>query len=234
MLSNIYPILLNVSYFDEATVSSLENAITTNDENVAEAVINNMANDIANHFLLTNGIDLHYEFENDNTRIVLLGLIEAVNQQYINNPSSANLNCFFAAVEGFIGLTNARSIWRAITTGSYSVGTLIDALKLLGKRVATVITVGIMVYNVGACVGWWYAEPIPDTPITTDSTIPIDFFNFDRIFYNMHFNNLVLYLEQRGWIPADEIIEYVYDCRGDLEYIGTSIVEDYFNSLVNN
>ena len=76
---------------------------------------------------------MHYEFENDNTRIVLLGLIEAVNQQYINNPSSANLNCFFAAVEGFIGLTNARSIWRAITTGSYSVGTLIDALKLLGK-----------------------------------------------------------------------------------------------------
>lgn len=91
-----------------------------------------------------------------------------------------------------------------------------------------------MVYQVGACVGWWYAEPIPDTPITTASTIPIDFFNFDRIFYNMHFNNLVLYIEQRGLIPADEIIEYVYDCRGDLEYIGTSFVEDYFNSLVNN
>ncbi|WP_346239306.1 hypothetical protein ABDK00_006300 [Niabella insulamsoli] len=231
--------LLNVIENNELLDSELADAINSNDSYNSEQIIHNMANDIANQYQ-NSGINLYQEFENDETRIILLGMIEDMNDKYLINPSSANIGCFFTAVSTFIGVTQARSIWRSIVSGSYNVGTVIDALKLAGKRVAGVLTVAIMVYDVGECLGWWDATvPItPDPSAVSEPTninnIPIDFFLGSEAYFDIHWSSIVNYLLGNGasdTTEANSIINNVISCNGDPAYEGTSMIESYFNSI---
>jgi hypothetical protein len=53
-----------------------------------------------------------------------------------------------------MGLTQAQALWQSIVGGA-TVQTVVDALILIGRRVAGVISVGLMVVAVGDCLGWW-------------------------------------------------------------------------------
>ena len=95
------------------------------------------------------------------------------NTTFISPTSAVSMDCFFVAVETLIGITQAKSIWASIVGGSYNVGTVIQALKLIGSRVAGVITVGIMIYSVGCCLDWWYIVPYEEET-RNDTTWKID------------------------------------------------------------
>ena len=74
----------------------------------------------------------------------------------ITNPETdKQFECFLTAVSSFIGLSEARSIWKSIVTGSLETSTIIGGLALMAKRVATIATVTIMIYEAGDCLGWW-------------------------------------------------------------------------------
>ena len=59
-----------------------------------------------------------------------------------------------AAVSAFVGVTEARNIWASIQAGTSS-ETVVGTIKLVGRRVASVITVVFTVYQVGECLDWW-------------------------------------------------------------------------------
>lgn len=58
------------------------------------------------------------------------------------------------AVGTVIGITQAQSIWQSIVAGA-TVQSVVDALILIAKRVAAVVTVSIMIYEAGQCLHWW-------------------------------------------------------------------------------
>ena len=68
--------------------------------------------------------------------------------------ASPGMDCFLTAVGTLIGITDAKNIWKSIVAGA-SEETAIAAVKLIGRRVGTIISVGIMVYEVGSCLDWW-------------------------------------------------------------------------------
>jgi hypothetical protein len=117
-------------------------------------------------------IDLNEEFSDNPDGITLVGVFYAAKENLLLNEFTGNLNqgktthstnslkaspafdCFLNAVGTFIGITQARSIWNSIVAGA-SEQAIISSLKLIGRRVAAVIGVGIMVYDVGSCLDWW-------------------------------------------------------------------------------
>jgi hypothetical protein len=53
-----------------------------------------------------------------------------------------------------LGIADAKKIWAGIVAGA-SEETVIASLRLMGRRVATVIGVGLMIYEAGDCLGFW-------------------------------------------------------------------------------
>jgi hypothetical protein len=72
----------------------------------------------------------------------------------VMKTSDENMDCFLTAVGDFIGISQAKSIWRGIVMGA-SEQTVIAAVKLIGRRVAGIISVALMVYATGSCLDWW-------------------------------------------------------------------------------
>jgi hypothetical protein len=125
------------------------------------------ANEIASYFLDKYKIDITKEFIDNPEGIVILGLFYAKKEQQVtyshimsnstNNvmkTSDENMDCFLTAVGDFIGISQAKSIWRGIVMGA-SEQTVIAAVKLIGRRVAGIISVALMVYATGSCLDWW-------------------------------------------------------------------------------
>ncbi|QEC43236.1 hypothetical protein [Pseudobacter ginsenosidimutans] len=234
--------LISVIDDDHSTGTDLADAINTHDVSGSESALQEMSNNIANYYITTYNIDLQQEFDNDDYRIIIFGLIEELNSKYVSNPTSTDLTCFMTAVSTFIGVTQARNIWKSIATGSYNAGTVIDALKLMGKRVATVIGVGIMVYEVGACLHWWDVDPIdrteelpPPVPGTQldINAIPIEFFIGIETFDEIHHFKLLSFLNTNYGLntsEAYEVIGTVINNNGDPSYSGTAMIVNYFQS----
>lgn len=110
-------------------------------------------------------MDLRNDFVDNPEGLVTLGLIYAAKEKNANLASShsqgistlavsGDFDCFLAAVGTFIGIADARKIWLSIVAGA-SEETAIAALRLIGRRAATVLAVGIMVYEAGDCLGFW-------------------------------------------------------------------------------
>jgi hypothetical protein len=125
------------------------------------------ANQIASYFQDKFNIDITKEFIDNPEGIVILGLFYAKKEQLdakslimststnnVMKSSDENMDCFLTAVGDFIGLTQARSIWKSIVMGA-SEQTEIAAVKLIGRRVASIISVATMVYSTGSCLDWW-------------------------------------------------------------------------------
>jgi hypothetical protein len=150
----------------------LWSAISNNDEASVQEIITETNHKIAALFFEKHQINLNEEFSDNPDGITLVGLFYAAKEELLVNEFTGNLNqgkathstnslkaapefdCFLTAVSTFIGITQARSIWNAIVSGA-SEQTVISIIKLVGRRVATVIGVGIMVYDVGGCLDWW-------------------------------------------------------------------------------
>ena len=125
------------------------------------------ANEIASYFQDKYNIDITKEFIDNPEGIVILGLFYAKKEQQdadsqimsnstnnVMKTSDENMDCFLTAVGDFIGISQAKSIWRGIVMGA-SEQTVIAAVKLIGRRVAGIISVALMVYATGSCLDWW-------------------------------------------------------------------------------
>ena len=125
------------------------------------------ANEIASYFLDKYKIDITKEFIDNPEGIVILGLFYAKKEQQVTDShimsnstnnvmktSDENMDCFLTAVGDFIGISQAKSIWQGIVMGA-SEQTVIAAVKLIGRRVAGIISVALMVYATGSCLDWW-------------------------------------------------------------------------------
>jgi hypothetical protein len=125
------------------------------------------ANEIASYFQDKYNIDITKEFIDNPEGIVILGLFYAKKEQQdadsqimsnstnnVMKTSDENMDCFLTAVGDFVGITQARSIWNSIVMGA-SEQTVIAAVKLIGRRVAGIISVATMVYATGSCLDWW-------------------------------------------------------------------------------
>ena len=130
------------------------------------------ANQIASYFQDKFKIDITKEFIDNPEGIVILGLFYAkkeqqdANSQIMSNRTNslmkanvmktpdATMDCFLTAVGNLIGITQAQSIWKSIVMGATE-ETVIAAVALIGRRVAGIFSVGMMVYATGNCLGWW-------------------------------------------------------------------------------
>lgn len=222
------------SLLNNQVETDLYSAISSNNQILAQSVINDMADDFALHYSSNYGLDLNSEFNNDKSLIVLFALIEEARNRYLDpsSSSSGNLSCFFTAVAGIMGIKDARSIWASIVSGSYNTGTVIDAIKLFGGRIGGVISVAFAIYQVGECFGWWNALPVENENDVNINSIPIEFFT-SQTFRDLHYTNLLNYIINLGHDSyyANYIIETVIGNYGDSIFRGTNLVENYFESL---
>jgi hypothetical protein len=151
----------------------IRNIVNNNDEIQAESYVRNLADQIAGFYYYNRNIDLRVDFANDPNGVIVFGLFYAA-KEYIDqeglysthrslkkkkDPSIFYMppdpeSCFWTAIGTFIGITEAKSIWNAIIGGA-SERAIIGTLKLLARRVATAITVVIMIKEAGECLGWW-------------------------------------------------------------------------------
>lgn len=153
--------------------SAIEAAIGSNDENTENAYLLGLADEITGYFYYYRGIDIRSDFIGDPNGIIILGLFYAAKENYDQQQMSTLLlaksknksvtpyfvandamGCFFTAIGALVGINDAKNIWNSIIAGA-SDQTVIAAVKLIGRRVATVITVVTTVYSVGSCLNWW-------------------------------------------------------------------------------
>jgi hypothetical protein len=123
------------------------------------------ANQIASYFIDKYKIDIRAEFKENPEGIIILGMLYA-SKEYENKKLNTRgtslaafkepeaMNCFLTAVSDVIGISQAKALWASIVAGATE-ETVIAAVSLIGRRVAGVITITLMVYSTGECLGWW-------------------------------------------------------------------------------
>ncbi|PQV59672.1 hypothetical protein CLV53_11556 [Sediminibacterium magnilacihabitans] len=145
--------------------------IDQHNEADAQAIVYPLANKVASYFYAKYQRDIRRDFVNNPQGIIILGLLYAAKERHaatINMSASlhapgqglavesnrATFDCLLSVVGSVIGLSDARNLWQSIAAGATE-ETAIAALKVIGRRVAGVITVAIMVYDLGSCLDWW-------------------------------------------------------------------------------
>lgn len=147
----------------------LQTIVSTENSELAENYLTSLTNDISDYFLQTENIDVRAEFSNDRNSIILLGLFISLRPTILapgernsksnvlvtgRAPTEPSIDCFITAVSSLIGISEGQAIWNSIKAGA-STQTVIGALKLIARRVASAITVAFMIYEVGECLDWW-------------------------------------------------------------------------------
>jgi len=159
------------SIFQEVGANKLRNAINGSNSIAAEMVIKNLASQIVSYFVKQYNVDLRIASIGNPEGLVILGIAIAEKEYQqekgiysgwqsevlsVADPStSSGMSCFVTAVSTLIGLSQAKAIWADIVAANFTVTTAVEALTLIGKRVAGVIAVACMVYSAGECLGWW-------------------------------------------------------------------------------
>jgi hypothetical protein len=64
------------------------------------------------------------------------------------------MSCFGAALGSLLGISDIRDLYNDFARGA-SPKTILKSLKVLGRRVATILNVAIAVYDLGDCLNWW-------------------------------------------------------------------------------
>jgi hypothetical protein len=151
--------------FDDKKLD-LQEIIMDKDKEFAKEVFIDLANKIGSYVKDTEGIDLTNDYIDDPEGVIMVGVFLGLHEKYNQRtkPTTTNdltirkdiddFGCFLTAVGTLIGITEIQSIYESIVAGATK-RTVIGALKLIGRRVAGVITVGIMIYEVGDCLEWW-------------------------------------------------------------------------------
>ena len=151
--------------FKNIDVKTLRSANDSKNNFVGLIIQNSLANKIASFFFFKKNVDIRSKFINDQLGLITLGLLFTAREYQeaasLHTVQSSRVvmppdpwTCFQAAVSTVIGLTQAQALWQSIVGGA-TVQTVVDALILIGRRVAGVISVGLMVVAVGDCLGWW-------------------------------------------------------------------------------
>jgi hypothetical protein len=170
-----YPTVSTATQIFKSEQSNLQNVIAANNESLANEFVMELANKIAGLYFYKKGIDIRSDFVDNPNGIIILGLFSAAREYHfgiaptsmVQNISKSQKNvgiaplaepddmdCFLVAVQSIIGIPQARSIWRSILAGAAE-ETIIGAVRLIGRRVGVGITIGIAIYDVGGCLGWW-------------------------------------------------------------------------------
>lgn len=160
------------SIFKNSNSDALKSIKELNEEAAASEYLTKKANEIASFYYKKKNINLSKDFIDNPDGIVIFGLFMAAKESNDLNKSNkilttdiqkistkldesgGGMSCFFAAIGGVLGIRDARDLWKACLEGA-SEQTLIASIKLMGKRVAGVLTLAIAVYEVGECLDWW-------------------------------------------------------------------------------
>ena len=152
--------------FNQIGTEKLLDIIANKDSARASSFNKMKANQIASYFNDKYNIDIRDKFVDNPEGIVILGMFYAekeyqdakslikTNSTNSFKTSDENMSCLLAAVGGVIGVTQAKQIWQAIVAGATE-ETIVAAVSLIGKRVATIWAVSVMVYEIGGCLEWW-------------------------------------------------------------------------------
>lgn len=140
--------------------------VATKDEVKMSNFNKTKANQIASYFQDKYKLDITKEFIDNPEGIVILGLFYAKKEQQdadlqiMSNSTNYFMknidpnDCFWAAVMGVIGITDAKNLWKALAAGA-SEETVIAAARLIGKRIGISIGIALMIVEIGDCAGWW-------------------------------------------------------------------------------
>lgn len=152
--------------FNEFTSEKLIDIIASKDSDKASSYNKMKANQIASYFKHKYKIDIRDKFIDNPEGIIILGVfyaekesldLKSQTKSYSINSLKTNdedMSCLFAAVGAVIGISEAKAIWSSIVAGA-SAETVIAAVSLIGRRVAAIWTVSVMVYEIGGCLDWW-------------------------------------------------------------------------------
>jgi hypothetical protein len=72
----------------------------------------------------------------------------------VEMASNPTFDCFLTVVSGIIGIRDIQSLYKDFVAG-VGAETIIASMRLMFKRVATVFTIAVAVYETGECLGWW-------------------------------------------------------------------------------
>ena len=162
------------SYNDAASIFKSVGKTTllniANSKNDAEAteLVKNIAGKVGSYVYDKYKIDISKDYINDPVGVLVVGLVFAERERLQGLASSpgvannsitpitnkADFGCFRVAVEGFLGITQAKEIWTALVAG-VSERTVLGLLSFIGKKVAVTISVVWLVYDIGECMDWW-------------------------------------------------------------------------------
>jgi len=158
--------MTEIFYQEES--DSLTDVIASKNKNLISTFNRKKANQITSFIFKKYKIDIRNKFKDNPEGIIILGMFFAAKEYEYENLSTKRIstsskssmkydermNCFITAVSDVIGISQARSIWASIAAGAAE-ETVIAAVSLIGRRVVGILSVTLMVYSTGECLGWW-------------------------------------------------------------------------------
>ena len=152
--------------FNSVNQIDLENILKDKNEAQASLILQPLSNKIISFIYSNYKIDISKS--TDITGVVIVGALIAKKEQELssNNLNVKNsidgvaietapgMDCFMTAVSSVVGIADARNLYLLYTNG-VSAETILGTVRLLGKRVAGILTLAFAVYELGKCIGWW-------------------------------------------------------------------------------
>jgi hypothetical protein len=144
----------------------LENILKDKNEAQASLILQPLSKKIISFIYSNYKIDISKS--TDIAGIIIIGALIAKKEQElfsynlkdknkINGSTIQNapgMDCFITAVSSVIGIADARNLYLQFVNG-VSAETILGTVRLLGKRVAGILTLTFTVYELGKCIGWW-------------------------------------------------------------------------------
>lgn len=152
--------------FNSVNQINLENILKDKNEAQASLILQPLSNKIISFINSNYKIDISKS--TNIIGIIIVGALIAKKEQEVfsNNLNDKNkvggiaiqtapgMDCFISAVSSVIGIVDARNLYLSFSNG-VSAETILGTVRLLGKRVAGILTLGFAVYELGKCIGWW-------------------------------------------------------------------------------
>jgi hypothetical protein len=152
--------------FNSVNQINLENILKDKNEAQASLILQPLSNKIISFINSNYKIDISKS--TNIIGIIIVGALIAKKEQEVfsNNLNDKNkvggiaiqtapgMDCFISAVSSVIGIVDARNLYLSFANG-VSAETILGTVRLLGKRVAGILTLGFAIYELGKCIGWW-------------------------------------------------------------------------------
>lgn len=148
--------------FKSINPTQLQTYVSTNNNAAAATVLKNLATKVQAYLKANYDTNFNMDVDLEYQEILVLGIIytkyeqEQLNGQATTLESATNnqVDCVFAVLMGTITGSEIIAIVNDFRRG-VSAATIIGTLKTTLRRVASAISVALMVYEVGDCLEWW-------------------------------------------------------------------------------